>query len=196
MSIPRSPDGTWEEYFDACLTKPLHPLYRELDKYLPPSGHAYELGCGVGHGAMHLLSKGFSVTAVDINPTALMALERRLPEGAPVELVRSSIEELEMKPCDVVVAGFALFFLAPDDLRSFWSRLQSALKPGGLFMGDFLGERDQWAAEGFTSLTGQQVEGMLSQFDLLHFEEVERDGFTVQGTPKHWHVFHVIARRR
>jgi hypothetical protein len=29
----------------------------------------------------------------------------------------------------------------------------------------------------------------------LHLEEADQDGATSQGTPKHWHVFHVIARK-
>jgi hypothetical protein len=25
--------------------------------------------------------------------------------------------------------------------------------------------------------------------------EEERDGTTAMGTPKHWHIFHIVARR-
>jgi tellurite methyltransferase len=196
MEAPRSPDGTWSEYFEAALRKPLHPLYAELDRHLPPQGHALELGCGVGHGVLHLLQKGLRVTAIDISLEALAILRTRLPKDADVELVLSSLEDADLPPCDLAVAGFALFFLAPDDLTVFWQKLTSVLRPGGLFMGEFLGVNDDWAREGYTAHSRIEVEALLAAFEPLHLEDVERDGFTVRGTPKHWHAFHVIARKK
>jgi tellurite methyltransferase len=65
-----------------------------------------------------------------------------------------------------------------------------------LFMGEFLGVNDDWAREGYTAHSRAEVEAFLTAFEPLHFEEVERDGFTIRGTPKHWHAFHVIARKK
>ena len=46
-----------------------------------------------------------------------------------------------------------------------------------------------------THHTRQQAEALLSGLDLLLFEEEERDAPTALGRLKHWHVFHVVARR-
>jgi hypothetical protein len=37
---------------------------------------------------------------------------------------------------------------------------------------------------------------MFSGLDLIELTEVEEDGHTADGSPKHWHVFHLVARHR
>jgi hypothetical protein len=43
--------------------------------------------------------------------------------------------------------------------------------------------------------TRAQALGLLDGLELERFDEVDEDGKTATGEPKHWHVFHVIARR-
>jgi len=40
-----------------------------------------------------------------------------------------------------------------------------------------------------------QVEELLSELEVLKLEEVDKDGKLANGSPKHWHIFHIIARR-
>lgn len=133
--------------------------------------------------------------AVDAESQAIDILKDRLPAGAPVELIRSTFQHFTVPPCDVVVAGFSLFFLDAQEFAEFWPRIVAALRPGGLFAGQFLGVNDEWVARGYSAHTTEQVHALLEDFDELYFEEVERDGETAQRTPKHWHVFHVVARK-
>jgi hypothetical protein len=39
------------------------------------------------------------------------------------------------------------------------------------------------------------VERLLAPFAVEHFGEDEHEGTTANGTPKHWHLFHIIARK-
>jgi len=43
--------------------------------------------------------------------------------------------------------------------------------------------------------TRAEAEALFRVFELERFEEVEEDGETVLKNPKHWHVFHVVARK-
>jgi len=197
--LPENPVGEWDEYFTDALAKPLHPLYRVLDPLLPKGGRAAELGCGVGHGVLHLLERGFTVDALDAHPLALKTLEGRLSaeQTDRCRLLPLMLQDWypEAASYDVVVAGFTLFFVPASDLPAVWERIVTSLKPGGLFMGQFLGVRDDWAAQGYSAQSRQEVESLLAGFQIRHLEEVERDGETVQGSAKHWHVFHVVAGR-
>ena len=190
-----APFVNWSEYYEAMLSKPLHPHYEKLDPHLPEGGEALELGCGVGQGVVHLLEKGFHVTAVDAEEEALALLKSRLPSGAPAKVVQGRFQELEMDTYDVVAAHFCLFFLTPAEFDAFWPRLISAIKSGGLLSAQFLGVNDEWRDRGYTTHTREQVDELLKPFEVLSLEEVERDGETAQGIPKHWHVFHVVARK-
>jgi hypothetical protein len=49
--------------------------------------------------------------------------------------------------------------------------------------------------DGATGHDRTQVEKLFDGFRFEHLEEVERDGKTVWGEPKHWHVFHIVARK-
>lgn len=144
---------------------------------------------------LHLLDKGLKVTAVDAEREALDVVQKRVPEGTVVELICSRFEDFQPASYDVVVAGFSLFFLPPADFNEFWGKIVASIEPGGLFAGQFLGVHDDWVERGYSAHTSAQVRGLLVEFEILHFEEAERDGETALKTPKHWHVFHVVARK-
>lgn len=197
-SLPENPVGSWTDYFAATLAKPLHPLFLELEPHLPPTGRAVDLGCGVGHAVVWLAEKGWEVEAVDINPEALLIVSERLTdETRPrVKLSESMLEEVSLAPgaYDLVVAAFSLFFIrSRADFYRVWAKIGAALKPGGLFLGTFMGPHDDWASLCIVD-SRPEVERLLSEWQVLHLEEADQDGATSQGTPKHWHVFHVIAQ--
>lgn len=43
--------------------------------------------------------------------------------------------------------------------------------------------------------TRAQVETLLRPLAIEHLDETEEDGTTLEGTLKHWHLFHIIARK-
>jgi hypothetical protein len=76
-----------------------------------------------------------------------------------------------------------------------WRRVRGAIRPGGRFAGELLGDRDTWAPEDDTSaFTIDRARALFEGFELEGFEEEEEDGEACSG-PKHWHVFHAVARR-
>lgn len=57
------------------------------------------------------------------------------------------------------------------------------------------GKHDEWSTDkGMNFHAKQEVLSLLEPFDVEFFKEVDDDGKTAYGTPKHWHVFHVVAR--
>ncbi|MFQ3667280.1 MAG: class I SAM-dependent methyltransferase [Fimbriimonadaceae bacterium] len=186
-----------QAYYDDTRDRPLHPLYGILEPHLGSGGGvAVELGCGVGHGARFLARKGFRVFAVDREPRAIDELRSRKEPGEWIDLVLADMRVWPIPACDVLVAGFCLFFLPPHEFAAFWDRMNRALKPGGLMQLQLLGVNDQWSDPSITRHTRDEVESLLSDFDVLHLEEVEREGTVASGSPKYWHVFHIVARRR
>jgi tellurite methyltransferase len=193
------PQDVWRRYFAATDARPVHAIFDSIEPLLPDSGTAIDLGCGAGRGTIWLLEHGLHVVAVDIAQEALDYLRAKLPAKADVELVRSSFEGLDLTAYplfDVSIACFTLFFLSPEEFSEFWPRVVDSIKPGGVFAGQFLGVNDTWAERGFTVHRKEEVERLLGSFETLLFKEEEQDGETAIGEHKHWHVFHVIARKR
>lgn len=189
-------DEDWKRYYEATKEGPAHRLFDLLEPHLPPKGRAIDLGCGTGRGTLRLLAAGLDVTAVDASQEALAAVRAKVPEGGRLTLVQSSFEDLELDRYDVAVGCFSLFFLSPEAHARFWPRLVDAIEPGGLWAGHFLGVRDEWRARGYATHERTAIEELLTPFEVFHLEEEEKDGQTAIGTPKHWHVFHTVARKR
>ncbi len=188
-------ESRWEEYYRATLDKPAHPHLENLEPHLPPAGLAYDLGSGAGRGTRWLVEHGLDVIAVDNDPKAMEFFHQNPPKIGNVKTIATSFTDLQLEPCVLVMAQFSLFFMPRPELEAFWKKLWSAIKPGGLFSGQLLGVNDEWAPKGYTVLTRAEVDEWLLGTEVIHLEEVERDGETALKVPKHWHIFHIVARK-
>jgi hypothetical protein len=87
-------------------------------------------------------------------------------------------------------------FCDPGEFDEVWRRITSAIRSGGLFVGHLFGPRDSWAdTPDMTFHARTAVEALLTEFEIEALREQDEDGEAVSG-PKHWHVFHVISRKR
>jgi tellurite methyltransferase len=187
----------WAAFYDAVADRPPHEtVVGALDGFDAP-GFAVDLGCGDGRDTMEMLRRGWRVLAIDAEPEAIKRLERRA-RGAPMlETLVAPFDEAEWPEADLANAGFSLPFCAPRRFDGVWKRIVSSIRPGGRFSGQLFGDRDEWVGErDLTFHSRPQALALLEGLELERFDEIDEDGKTAIGEPKHWHVFHVIARRR
>lgn len=194
----------WPGYFDAVAgSGPRETLLRALEIFASPIDPdapplAVDLGCGEGRDTQHLLDLGWRVLAIDGHADAIRRIRevRRLAEHPRLTLLELPFESVEQLPaCDLLSSSFSLPFCAPEHFARLWSELTAALKPGAIFAGQFFGDRDDWAPlPDRTHHTRAQALEQLEGFDIDTFNEEERDGEDASGTPKHWHVFHIVAK--
>ncbi|QDZ14530.1 class I SAM-dependent methyltransferase [Humibacter ginsenosidimutans] len=167
-------------------------------------GDAVDLGCGDGVESRALLSAGFRVLAVDSDEHVVERVTAGVDEAESARLTvrRASFAELApadgpvaLPAADLVYAGFALPFCAPEVFERLWAGIRSSLRPAGLFAGQLFGPHDDFAAwPDVNTHDRADVERLLAGLDVLELQEEDRDGKSFAG-PKHWHVFHIIARR-
>ena len=85
----------------------------------------------------------------------------------------------------------------PERFHELWTRIRDELPTGGRFSGQWYGPRDSWAGRpGITFLERDQAMALLDGLEIEMFEEEEDDSVTPRGNPKHWHIFHIVARKR
>lgn len=72
-----------------------------------------------------------------------------------------------------------------------------AFRKDGYFVGNFLGLNDSWAhiKEQMVFLSKEEILKLLQPFQILKFEEIEKDGKTGLGKIKHWHTYEIIAKK-
>ncbi|TFC46640.1 class I SAM-dependent methyltransferase [Cryobacterium sp. TMT1-21] len=189
----------WTEYFDTQTGRPPRSvLLRTLGlRGDSGPGTAVDLGCGEGTETRHLLAAGWRVHAFDADPGAEARVRGALdrPRAERLTFHSARFEDFPALPAaDLVYAGFSLPFCDPKAFPGLWTGIRGALNPGAWFAGEFFGPHDAWAGRADMNFHDREgVDALLAGLDLVDVIEDDRPGQSAFG-PRHWHVFHVIAR--
>ena len=159
-------------------------------------GFGVDLGCGQGRDTFAMLQARL-VRARDRRASPRRSSGSRARAGEPrLETQVASFAEAQWPEADLVNAGYALPFCPPAEFDGLWERLVASVRPGGRFSGQLFGDRDEWAGDDqLTFVSRDRGAALLEPFELERFDEEDEDGKTALGDAKHWHVFHVVARR-
>ena len=188
----------WRDYYEATAGRPPRPtLLFALARFAAPQAAA-DLGCGDGRDTIELLRRGWSVTAIDAAPEAIERLCARpdLPPGARLGARCARFEAAKWGTVTLVNASFALPLCESQAFAEVWAKITESLVSGGRFAGQFYGSRDSWASDpAMTILDRDSVRRLFDAYAFELFEEEESDTVTPRGRAKHWHIFHVVARK-
>jgi SAM-dependent methyltransferase len=189
----------WSGFYSAQGGRGIRPTFAGgLDAWQGDApGDAIDLGCGDGVETRHLAERGWQVLAVDADPGVEERVRAVVGDDAAgrVDVRRASFETIgDLPASDFIYAGFALPFCDAGHFPYLWADIRDALRPGGVFAGEFFGPHDDWFGRGTMNFHDRAgVEAMLTGLDIVQLEEEDRRGMSFEG-PKHWHVFHAIAR--
>lgn len=144
-----------------------------------------EIGCGSGVVSIHCALNGASVTAVDINPSAIeLARENASKNNVPVSIMYSDLFENVEGRFDTIF--FNLPYLPVDDegmLAKAWSGGEDGMGPLPRLldeMGDHLTENGRLLVVVSSLMDRERLKGLLSGYDVtvkgelpLFFEKLE-----------------------
>ena len=199
QQVPGDRSGRFATYIEARRLDPPRPLLLRAAALLGRTEQALDFGAGALNSTKYLLSIGFGhVTALDASPHAQQLAEELPPER--VSFVLSRFEDFDFPTgfYDLVTAEFCLPFMTEVDFRLVFPRLLGSVCAGGIFTGQLFGTSDSWNIEnsGMSFHTRAAVEAYFSEFELIELAEEDHPGTTKLGEPKHWHIFHIIGRKR
>lgn len=202
MSESQFEDHSWEAFCEATATRgPLEYFHSAMEFVNGNVGRgrlAIDVGTGGGADARGLLSRGWRVFALDAEPASRRLLEEQTPERVRKQLTiaTGAFHTVALPPADLVYAQFSLPF-AGDDFEAAVTNVLASVVPGGAFVGQFFAVNDDWASDPHVaSVDGPWIEHTFSEFSELEIDERDHDGpYGTEGSTKHWHFFHVRARR-
>ncbi len=194
----------WPGYFRAVLGKPPRETLIKALELFEKEGrspeHAVDLACGEGRDTLELLRRDWRVVAIEEHPQGFELLLPRVPaeHRARLETRAGSFRGLQLPATDLMNVSFALPFCEPADFDELWLTIVGAIRPGGRFAGQLFGDRDSWAVKpDRTHHTRAQVEELFRAFEFEMLQEEEKESTTAStGEAKHWHVYHIVARKR
>ncbi len=192
-----SVSSRWSEFIELTRDSPPREQTVRAADLVQRKRRAIDIGAGALNETRFLLTAGFrEVVALDREQ-----LDKRAAQGLPRDrftYIRLAFESYEFpdQAFDLVNAQYSLPFIRPAHFNRVFAAIRRSVAPGGIFAGQLFGDRDEWMGDPTTTFRSRIA--ALSLFDsmeVIEFNEEEVDDETADGVPKHWHVFHVIARR-
>jgi tellurite methyltransferase len=191
-------DSEWSQYYELVSGRPPRDFLFTTLNCFQETGTAIDLGCGAGTESILMLGRGWRVIAIDQAETGIKTLHSNIaPTMAErLETRLASFEAVDLPLADLIWAGVSLPFCQPAHFDSLWSKIRSALVPGGRFAGDLFGPRHAWSNTArMTFHTREQVETLLEGFALEYLEEGHGEMLTALDGIQHWHMFTFRARK-
>jgi trans-aconitate methyltransferase len=192
----------WENYYTNISGRPPRDLLIDvLGRFDAGAGlprRAIDLGCGDGTETAFLLANGWHVLAIDSEPLAFQHLSAKIPSEAQERLQTqlATFETALLSPADLIYAGFSIPFCQPQSFDALWHKIVTNITPAGRFAGQLFGVHDTWASRSdMTFFTEQQARALFTSFEVEYFREEDEDGHSTIVGAKHWHIFHIIARK-
>ncbi|MFC3150618.1 class I SAM-dependent methyltransferase [Litoribrevibacter euphylliae] len=187
-------------YYEKTLSKP-HAKRTELVIKLNESNTkvAVDCGCGTGSDIEYLAQQGYRVHGFDNSSDSIALCRDRFASQPLVNITESSFESFDYPKAGVVIANSSLFFADPTLFDATWDKITSSIEIGGVFAGDFMGEKDSWASNyrsPTTPLSKSNVRTLFSDFEIIRFFERDEQAKTALGRLKHWHTYSVVAVKR
>ncbi len=187
----------WKSYHEGSREKPPRESLVAALEYVEDRESALDFGAGALRDTKFLLKSDFHhVTAVD-GEAAILDFAKEIGDSR-LEAVVSSFEDFDFKfdSYNLINAQFSLPFTSPEKFGKVFQRLKASLKKEGVFVGQLFGLRDSWSGNAsMTFHSRDQVEALFSDMQILELREIERDDRSETGDAKHWHVFHITAKK-
>ncbi len=205
MSEPKqtgnpSTAGTSQNYFEAMRNKPPSELLvQALKDFSSTERVAIDIGAGSLRNSLYLLDNGFTVTAIDKNPSILTEATRLNSDRlTAIESVYGA-HDFGVSKYNLAVASYSLPFCRPEYFARVWKNITNSLKPGAIFSGEFFGPNNySYPNDQMTFHTEEQVrEIFANDYEIISLRNWERDKIhIISGDNLHWHTIDVIARKK
>ncbi|OGI22500.1 MAG: hypothetical protein A2808_03300 [Candidatus Moranbacteria bacterium RIFCSPHIGHO2_01_FULL_55_24] len=167
--------------------------------FISEKGSALDIGAGTLNDVKRLLAEGFQeVVAIDSAKEFPALAEQIKDPRFSYRFGGTESYDFPTEHFDLVSSQFTLPFLRKEDFPKVWKGIRESLKPGAIFCGQLFGDRDEWNTPEtkMTFFTKQETEDLLGSYEVIKFEEIEKDGSTAVGTTKHWHFFNFLVKKK
>jgi tellurite methyltransferase len=198
--------SSWSAYLDQTKddtgpSKPLVLALKLLKQEDIQTGHAVDLGAGSGKDTLYLLRNHWQVLALDYSPKAISIILERAKQAklsSPATQI-SDFNTMQLPDnIDLINANLSLPFTNPEDFDAVWENVESHIRVGGQFSGNFFGTKDQFSNidnQQMTFITKQKLLEMFKDFKIESLTSREGNYSQANGKIKYWQIWDVVAKK-
>lgn len=189
-----------KKYYEVTKESRPHKLTQKFINMKIIPDKAIDLGCGAGRDTVYLIKNGWKVLAIDKeNSKEYIDLKLNEEERKNLKFQCQDFENIKLEKVKLIVANFSIPFCSKDKFKDLWNSITQNIIQNGYFVGNFFGLKDSWAdnKDKKIFLSKDEVLKMFeSSFEIIDFQEIEKDGETALNGVKHWHIYNIIARKK
>lgn len=133
--------------FDDMVSRSI-PFYGEIHKIIldilsksfVEGDVIYDLGCSTGNTIIFINNflgeRKFSIIGIDNSPSMLSVCQQKFREKdvKNFELIQSDLENVDFRPCGLVIMNYTLQFINPLNRLKLLQKIYQSLRPGGIFI--------------------------------------------------------------
>ena len=187
-----------KKYYEVTKESRPHKLTQKFINMKIIPDKAIDLGCGAGRDTVYLIKNGWKVLAIDKeNSKEYIDLKLNEEERKNLKFQCQDFENIKLEKVKLIVANFSIPFCSKDKFEDLWNSITQNIIQNGYFVGNFFGLKDSWADNKNKKIFLSKDEVLKlfeSSFEIIDFQEIEKDGETALNGVKHWHIYNIIAR--
>lgn len=189
-----------QKYYEVTKESRPHKLTQKFINMKIIPDKAIDLGCGAGRDTVYLIKNGWKVLAIDKeNSKEYIDLKLNEEERKNFKFQCQDFENIKLEKVKLIVANFSIPFCSKDKFEDLWNSITQNIIQNSYFVGNFFGLKDSWADNKNKKIFLSKDEVLKlfeSSFEIIDFQEIEKDGETALNGVKHWHIYNIIARKK
>ena len=175
----------WTQHYQMTVGNPPPDLLLEgLSQYARSGqspGQAIDIGSGAGVATRAFLDRGWQVLAIDSDPNAAVYTEGYTPaeQRDRLQMLITPLQDAELVPADFIFAMSTLPYVPAEDFSAIWVKIENAIQPGGVFVGNFFLPGHRLANDPNANVHTMTIDEVAALFEGYEILGVRQDAETV-----------------
>lgn len=148
-----------------------------------------------GNDAEFLYEKNFNVTCVDKSEVSKQYISEK---NKNIKVIVEQFENMNLDNYDLVYSNLGIIFCNKNYIDELINKIKKSINNYGFFVGNFLGESDDWNNEKNLNMkffTVNDIEDKFKDFKIFYIAEKKYIKDSSKEKDKHWHIIEIYAQK-